>query len=52
MYGNPTMIYLKYQMYMSGTETITHKTAPIPHYRQPSPTLYRSITFTHLEVNS
>ena len=26
--------------------------APHPHYRQPSPPLYGSTTFTHLEENS
>jgi hypothetical protein len=28
---------------------LSHQTAPTPHYRQPSPPLYGSITFTHLE---
>ncbi len=28
--------------------TMSHQTAP-PHYRQPSPPLYNSITFTHLQ---
>jgi hypothetical protein len=30
---------------------MSHQTAPTPYDRQPSPTLYGSITFTHLEKN-
>jgi hypothetical protein len=32
--------------------TMSHQTAPTPHYRQPCPSLYGSITFAHLEENS
>jgi hypothetical protein len=32
--------------------TMSHQTAPTPHYRQDSPSLYGSITFTQLEENS
>jgi hypothetical protein len=31
---------------------MSHLTAPTPHYKQPSPSLNGSITFTHLEENS
>ncbi len=34
------------------TSTMSHQTAPTPHSRQPSPSLYGSITFTYLEENS
>jgi hypothetical protein len=52
MYGKLAMTCLKYQVYMYGSEaiifecfplgghrasTISHQTAPTPHYRQPSP---------------
>ncbi len=64
----PAMTCLKYQVYLFGSEAITYLNAflwvvtepalwvirlpPTPHYRQPSPSLYGSITFTHLEENS
>jgi len=32
--------------------TMSHQTAPTPYYRQPSPPLYGSKTFTHWERNS
>ena len=67
MYGKQAMTCFKYQVYLYGPETITYLTAilwvvtepalwviklpPTPHSRQPSPTLYGSITFTHLEEN-
>jgi hypothetical protein len=53
MYGNPAMTCYKYQVCLYGSEAITyfecytlsgyrastmsHQTAPTPHYRQPSP---------------
>jgi hypothetical protein len=67
MYGKPAMTCFKYQVYLYGSEAITYLNAllwliigpalwvirlPQPHYRQPSPPLYGSITFTHLEENS
>jgi hypothetical protein len=36
---------------LSGYSTMSHQTAPLPHYRQPSLTLHCSITFTHLKDN-
>jgi hypothetical protein len=52
MYGKPAMTCFKYQVYLYGSEAITlferytlsgyrastmsHQTAPTPHYRQPS----------------
>ncbi len=66
MYGKPAMTSFKYQVYLYGSEAITylsailwvvtastmsHQTAPTPHYRQPSSTVYGSITFTHLKKN-
>ena len=68
MYGKPAMTCFKYQVYLYGSEAITYlnailwvvtepalwviKLPPPPHYRQPSPTLYGSITITYLEENS
>jgi hypothetical protein len=56
------MTYFKYQVYLYGSEAITYLNAflwlvtesapPPPHYRQPSPSLYGSITFTLLKENS
>ncbi len=67
MYGKPAMPCFKYQVYLSGSEAITYLSAkiwvvtepalwvitlpPAPHYRQPSPPVYGSITFTHLKAN-
>jgi hypothetical protein len=66
MYGNPAMTCFKYQVYVYGSEAITylsailwvviepalsHQAAPTPQYRQPSPHVYGSITFTHLKEN-
>ncbi len=67
MYGKPAMTCFKYQVYLYGSEAITYLSAilwvvtkpalwiirlpPIPHYRQPSPTVYGSITFIHLKEN-
>ncbi len=67
MYGKPAMTCLKYQVYLYGSEAITYLSAilwvvteptlwvirlpPTPQYRQPSPPVYGSITFTHLKEN-
>jgi hypothetical protein len=67
MYGKPAMTCFKYQVYLYGSEAITYLSAvlwvvtepalwvirltPTPHYRQPSPPVYGSITFTHLKDN-
>jgi hypothetical protein len=68
MYGKPAITCFKYQVFLYGSEAInifecytlsgyrassmSHHTAPTLHYRQLSPTLYGSITFTHLIENS
>jgi hypothetical protein len=68
MYGILAMTCFKYQVYLYGSEAITylnaflwvvtervtmsHQTAPTPHFRQPPPSLYGNITFAHLEENS
>ena len=67
MYGKPAMTCFKYQVYLYGSEAITYLSAilwvvtepalwairlpPPPHYRQSSPPVYDSITFTHLKEN-
>ncbi len=67
MFSKPAMTCFKYQVYLYGSEAITylnvllwlftkpalmsHKTSPIPLYRQPSLPLYGSKTITHLEKN-
>ncbi len=67
MYGKPAMTCFKYQVYLYGSEALTYLSAilwvvsepallvirlpPTPHYRQPSPPVYGSITFTHLKEN-
>ncbi len=67
MYGKPSMPCFNYQVYLYGSEAITYLSAilwvvaesalwvirlpPTPHYRQPSPPVYGSITFTHLKEN-
>ncbi len=61
------MTCFKYQVYLYGLEAITYLSAilwvvtdpalwvirlpPTPHYRQPSPLVYGSITFIHLKEN-
>jgi hypothetical protein len=68
MYGKPAMTWFKYQMYLYDSQSTTYLNAmlwvvtelalwvirlpPPPAYRQPSPPLYGSITFTHLEEKS
>jgi|688.fasta_scaffold2831587_1 hypothetical protein len=68
MYGKLAMTCFKYQVYLYGSEVITylhagplggnsastvsHQTANPPTTGRPLPSLYGSITFTHLEANS
>jgi hypothetical protein len=68
MYGKLAMTCFKYQVYLHGSEAITYLNAvlwevtepvlgvirlpPPPTTGSPPPSLYGSITFTHLEENS
>jgi hypothetical protein len=67
MYDKSAITFLKYQVYLYGSEAITYLRAilwvvtepalwvirlpPPPHYRQTSLPVYGSITFTHFKEN-
>ncbi len=53
LYGSEAINYLSAILWVATepASTIGHQTAPTPHYRQPSPPVYGSITFTQLKEN-